>query len=373
MIEMHLWRPARFIVLLTSIAVGCGDGAPIGATPPGRCHDDQECQTGATCQLTSTPQLSSLTPNVESIALPIPAGDSGVCLPCIDSDCPMGEACGGVGRCPVCVAGCKHADCNSGSVCEQGVCTAVPSCDAVGFPGCAEDWICDPDAVNAPVPETYAPTRSDTTNSSTLSLLMEVYESTVRDIAAGCRPVRCDEPMGPSCPQYSVCDPTNADPTTGPADARAAGAIGCRMLGCQEEGAADCPVYYRCNETTTTCDPVPCTELGVCPDTNRVCRAATELEAPDLHGCVWRTCQDGPACAAGSVCEPNAPLTDLRGCRPARCDEGAACPATWQCQPELGGSTGCVPPPPECIQGSECAAPQVCIQRHCQTELGTCR
>lgn len=335
---MHLgWRwarrsmPLRFIVLAMSIA-GCSsddDGPNVAHETPNpppseRCRSNTDCLVGTTCQVT---QLDQPDMHVQSAAgLALPACPN----PCFDpAQCPQGMTCALAQafpyNCEQCVAGCKHQDCEAGSVCEEEGCQPVAPCTSPDFAGCPEGWTCDIDSLGQPTPGPYV--ASTPFNS----------DAGFRARAAGCRALLCTEAEAPACPQYT-----------------------------------------RCDDTIDSCIPIPCDELGMCPNNNgMVCREPRTNENTDAFGCVPATCEEGFTCQPGEVCDVGSTHPSTRGCRAQLCTEGYSCPSSYTCSPGTVGVDvhGCMPPltvATTCQSDAQCSG-QVCVLGQCRAQFGQCR
>jgi hypothetical protein len=367
------------VSLAVFVACSADDEAPLFpsvTTQPTGCHNDNECQAG-TCH--PAPDASS-TASLHLSGLAIPPEDSnpGVlpCQPCFDTQCPFGQACRGT--CATCITGCKHEDCDLGSACDRNVCTAMPSCTTAEYPGCAANWVCDPEAAEPPTLDRYIqrPAEPESPAVGFDPSYAATYERIARDIAAGCRPLLCDEATGPACPEFWTCDTANLDLATATGPDRELRVAGCRRLGCNEVGGEACPPNFRCNELAGFCAAIPCAELPACPDPERICRTPAAFEIGDAHGCVLRTCEEGFVCNADyEVCEVANAQTNRRGCRTITCLEGATCPMGTRCAPDHAGASlaGCLPLPPPCVQDDQCPETQFCVLSQCRPQLGTCQ
>ncbi|HEX2878612.1 MAG TPA: hypothetical protein VHO25_03640 [Polyangiaceae bacterium] len=285
--------------------------------PSERCRSNTDCLVGTTCQVAAVVAQ----PEVGLAAAALPACPNA----CFDpAQCPQGMTCALAQafqyNCEQCVAGCKHQDCEAGSVCEVNTCQPVTPCTSADFLGCPQYWTCDPEAATQPP-----------------SSGVSDYDAQWRAHAAGCRPLLCSEPDARPCPQYT-----------------------------------------RCDDTIDSCVPIPCDELGMCPNNNgMVCREPRTNENTDAFGCVPATCEEGFTCQPGEVCDVSSTHPSSRGCRFQLCTEGYSCPSTFTCSPGTVGVDvhGCMPPltvASTCQSDAQCSG-QVCVLNQCRAQFGTCR
>jgi hypothetical protein len=324
--------PALFGMLYASIAgYGCSsdDGGPNVAhetpnpPPPESCRTNTDCIVGTTCQVAIA--LDRAAAPVRNAAAALPACPNA----CFDpAQCPMGMTCvlapAVPFACEQCVVGCKHQDCEAGSVCEVDGCQPVTSCDSPEFAGCPANWTCDPESVGQPAVAPYASTTTPIDS-----------DAGWRARAAGCRPLLCSEPDAQACPQYSQCD-----------------------------------------QNTGSCVAIDCSELGSCPN-GGVCREPRTDEGHDAYGCVPANCDEGFSCRPDEVCDVEGTHPSTRGCRAQLCTEGYECLPSHSCRPGMIGvdNHGCLPPPNAngtCQFDTHCSG-QYCVLGQCRDQLGVCR